>query len=228
MTADQLPEVTERFARAVGSEGDEIVVEMDARAEREGFPTVGPAVGGWLRLLARAVDAERAFEFGSGFGYSAYWLALAIPPNGQLVLTEVEADRLDQAREYLQRGGYADRAVFEHGDAIDVVENYDGPFDVVVIDNEKHRYVEAFEAIRERVAVGGVVCADNAMTSENVDFGTLVAMLDGGATAGDLPGNVHPNTRGIAEYLRRVGDDDAFETTLLPVGEGMAVSIKTA
>jgi predicted O-methyltransferase YrrM len=227
MTDNPLPDVTERFARTVGIEGDEIVTEMDARAERTGFPTVGPAVGGWLRLLARAVDAERAFEFGSGFGYSAYWLAPAIPSDGQLVLTEIEENRLDRAREYFRRGGYDDRAVFEHGDAVEVVADYDGPFDVVLIDNEKRRYPEAFEAIRETVAVGGVVCADNAMTSENVDFETLVAMLGGDATVDELSEDVHPNTRGVAEYLRRVGADDAFETTLLPLGEGLAVSVRT-
>jgi len=127
---------------------------MDARADREGSLTVGPAVGGWLRLLARSIDAERVFEFGSGYGYSAYWTAPALPEDGEIVLTEIDADELDDARENLERGGFADRARFEHGDAIETVERYDGPFDLVLIDNEKHRYAEAFEAVREKVPVG--------------------------------------------------------------------------
>jgi predicted O-methyltransferase YrrM len=209
-----------RFARAVGADGDEVLAEMDARADREGFPTVGPAVGGWLRLLARAVDAERVFEFGSGFGYSAYWFAAALPEDGELVLTEIDADELDQAREYLSRGGYADRARFEHGDAIDVVADYDGPFDVVLIDNEKHRYVEAFEAVREKVAPGGLVLADNAVTASHIDFEALLADAEGEAP------EMNEATAGIAAYLDRVRGDPAFETTLLPLGEGVAVSIK--
>ncbi len=63
----------------------------------------------------------------------------------QIVLTEIDADELEEAREFLDRGGFTDRAAFEHGDAIETVENYDGPFDVVLVDNEKHRYAEAFE-----------------------------------------------------------------------------------
>ncbi|PSP59479.1 methyltransferase [Halobacteriales archaeon QH_7_66_36] len=197
---------------------DAVIDEMDARADREGFPTVGPVVGAWLRLLARTVDAERGFEFGSGFGYSAYWLADAFPADGELVLTEVDADELDDAREYLARGGYADRCRFEHGDALDTVGRYDGPFDVVLIDNEKARYPAAFDAVRGKVASGGLVFVDNAVTAGSLDFEAILALVEGRETA------ANDATRGVAELLGRLRDDDAFETTLLPLGEGVAVA----
>jgi len=148
MTDELVTETVNAIAEAVRPERDTVLREMDARSDREGFPTVGPQVGGWLSLLARTVTAERIFEFGSGFGYSAYWFARALDADGEIVLTEIDADELDDAREYFERGGVADRAHFEHGDAIDIVDQYDGPFDVVLIDNEKERYTEAFEAVR--------------------------------------------------------------------------------
>jgi len=221
-TEEFLPPVTASFAATVGPDADEVVREMDARADREGFPTVGPAVGGWLRLLARAVDAERVFEFGSGFGYSAYWVAPALPTDGELVLTEVDADELADAREYLARGGYADRAVFEAGDALATVERYEGPFDLVLLDHEKERYAEAFEAVREKVPIGGIVCADNAMTAGPIEFDALRELV-----AGESDIDTTDATHGIAEYLETVRTDPAFETTLLPLGEGLAVSIRT-
>src|SRR6056297_372430 len=116
MDETPLPAVTEQFARTLAPASDAVIEEMDAKADREGFPTVGPAVGGWLRLVARMVDADRVFEFGSGFGYSAYWMAPAVSDDGQIVLTEFDEDELDQARTYFERGGYADRAAFESGD----------------------------------------------------------------------------------------------------------------
>jgi predicted O-methyltransferase YrrM len=222
-TEEFLPSVTGSFAEAVGPAPDAVIEEMDERADREGFPTVGPAVGGWLRLLARAVDAERVFEFGSGFGYSAYWMAPALPPDGELVLTEVDEGELADARDYLDRGGYADRARFEHGDALETVDRYDGPFDLVLLDNEKQRYAEAFEAVRDMVPVGGVVCADNAMTAGIIEFDALRQLVPDD----DLEVVTTDATRGIAEYLRTVRADPAFETTLLPLGEGLAVSIRT-
>ncbi|WP_336339615.1 O-methyltransferase [Haloarcula brevis] len=220
MDETPLPAITEQFARTIAPESDPVIEEMDAKADLEGFPTVGPAVGGWLRLVARMVDADRVFEFGSGFGYSAYWMAPAVGDDGQLVLTEVDADELDEAREFLDRGGFADRATFEHGDAIETVDRYDGPFDVVLIDNEKHRYVEAFEAVRSKVPVGGAVVADNMIAAGPLEFEDVRALLAGD----DVDAN--ETSRGIAAYLDRVGGDPAFETGLLPLGEGVAVSVR--
>ncbi|WP_254537809.1 O-methyltransferase [Halomarina litorea] len=219
---DVVPERIERFARLVGPRSDGIVAEMDAYAEETGFPTVGPAVGGWLRLLARMVDARRIFEFGSGFGYSAYWFAGALPEDGEVVLTEFDAENCERAADYLSRGGFSDRTVIEQGDALDVVESYDGPFDVVLVDNEKERYAEAFEAVREKVAPGGVVVADNAMTAGPMDFDALVELVAGE----DI--ETTDATRGVAEYLAAVHNADEFETGLLPVGEGVAVSHRLA
>lgn len=220
-----IPDDIERYAAAIGPRPDEVLIEMDRRAARTGFPTVGPAVGGWLQQLAGLVEAERIFEFGSGFGYSAYWFARSIPEDGEVVLTEVDADELESAREYLERGGYADRATFELGDAIETVEAYDGPFDVVLIDNEKDRYVEAFESIRSKVPVGGLVVADNAMAGP-FEFETICRLVleePNGEGIDDFDRDTDA-ARGIAAYLERVGSLEAFETSLLPLGEGLVVS----
>jgi predicted O-methyltransferase YrrM len=208
------------IASTVRPDRDEVLREMDDHADSEGFPTVGPEVGGWLTLLARAVDAERVFEFGSGFGYSAYWFARALPADGEVVLTDIDRDELDAAKEYFERGGLADRARFEYGDAIDIVEGYDGPFDVVLLDNEKHRYVEAFETIRGKLRPGSLVLADNAVTAGVIDAEALAAVLAGETR------ETSDATAGIAEYLTHIRDTDGFETTLLPLGEGVAVSIR--
>jgi len=219
--SNPIPEAVEAFAGLVGPERDAVVREMDEYAEQTGFPTVGPAVGGWFRLLAATVDAERVFEFGSGFGYSAYWFAEAVGPDGTVVLCEYDADNCERAREYLERGGYLERCTIEQGDAIETVREHDGPFDVVLVDNEKHRYREAFEAVRERVPVGGLVLADNAMTAGSIEFDALGTLLAGGEA------DTTESTRGIAEYIETVRADEAFETALLPLGEGVAVSRRT-
>ncbi|EFW91520.1 O-methyltransferase family 3 [Haladaptatus paucihalophilus DX253] len=213
-----LPDETKRFLRAAIADPDETLQEMEERGED--FPTVGRDVGQFLRVLAYAVDAERIFEFGSGFGYSAYWFAEALPEDGEIVLTEFDDDELREARDYLERGGFADRAVFENGDANEIVERHDGPFDVVLIDHNKDGYPEAWDAIREKVAPGGVVIADNAMVSGIQDFDAILAAMEGEDPEMDA------ETRGIAEYLLAVRDDPDFETSVVPLGEGIAVSYR--
>jgi len=218
--SNPIPESIETYATLVGPDADAVLAEMDEYAERESFPTIGPAVGGWFQLLVRLVGAERVFEFGSGYGYSAYWFARGLPANGEIVLTEVDADELDLARKYLDRGGFDVTAHFELGDAIETIDEYDGPFDAVLIDNEKERYREAFEGVREKIPPGGVVLADNAVAGGSIDAAAVRRLLSGADVEADAM------SEGIVDYLETVRADPDFETTLLPVGEGVAVSYR--
>ncbi|MES3516053.1 MAG: O-methyltransferase [Natronomonas sp.] len=213
-----VPPEIQTFAATVGVEPDEIQREMQRRGEETEFPTIGPELGGWLYVLARLTNARRVFEFGSGFGYSAYWFCRAVPADGEVVLTEVDAAELEAAREYLDRGGFGDIAAFELGDAIDTIDAYDGPFDVVLIDNEKRRYREAFEAVRPKIAAGGVVIADNAIVGPH-DFEAVHDLV-----VGEASGDERTTASGIAEYVRAVRADPDFESAVLPLGEGAIVS----
>ncbi|WP_436902094.1 O-methyltransferase [Halovenus halobia] len=220
MTADVVPSEVEQLAGLLGPEPDEVIETMDHHADEQGFPTVGPEVGAWLSVLARTADADRIFEFGSGFGYSAYWFARGMAEDSHVVLTEIDEDELEQAREYFERAGIADRASFEHGDAIKIVERYDGPFDIVLVDNEKQRYREALQAVESKLRPGSLVLADNAITAGVIDRDDVIALL-----AGESVETATEASRGIAEYLDYVRDHDRLDTALLPAGEGVAVSV---
>jgi predicted O-methyltransferase YrrM len=217
-----LAEDTAEFVRAMAPNLDDVGQELADHNVAEGFPVVGPEVGGTLRLLARLAGAERAFEFGSGMGYSAYWIAPIIPEDGDIVLTDFEAENLEVAREFFDRGGYADRASFEVGDALDTYEEYDGPFEFVLIDNLEAEYLETFELVRNDVPPGGVICADNVMTGPAVQEDLALAALSGDPDWGTMD----EYTEGVVEYLLHVRDVEEFETTLFPIGEGLVVSVK--
>ena len=217
-----LSEDAAAFVRAMAPALDDVGRELADHNVEAGLPVVGPEVGGTLRLLARLADTERAFEFGSGMGYSAYWIAPVVPADGDLVLTDFEADNLDVAREFFERGGYADRASFEVGDALDTYREYDGPFEFVLIDNLEEEYLETFELVRDDVPPGGVICADNVMTGPAVQEDLALAALEGDPDWDAMD----EHTEGVVEYLLHVRSEEAFETALLPVGEGLAVSVR--
>src|SRR5262245_13406128 len=99
---------------------------MEPLADRRRFPIVGPLVGRLLEVLARAIGAREIFECGSGFGYSAYWFARALPPGGRVVLTEGSSENCASARGFLGRAGLMDKAVIEKGDALDILPRYPG------------------------------------------------------------------------------------------------------
>jgi caffeoyl-CoA O-methyltransferase len=196
---------------------DPVLTDLAERARDSGFPIVGPDAGRVCRLLTRCLSAERAFEFGSGFGYSAAWIAPALAAGGELVCTEYDADEVADARETLDRVEHDVETRFVHGDALDAFAETTGTFDVVLLDHEKDRYAEAFELVRDRLSTPGVVIADN----------VLDGPVEPSAVRGALEGaSDDVQARGIARYLERVRTDDAFETVLLPVDEGLAVSLR--
>lgn len=137
-----------------------------------------------------------------------------------MILTEHDADELQQGREFLADGGLAEQCVFEHGDAMEIVDRYGGPFDAVLIDHQKSRYADAFAAVRSKVPDGGVIVADN-VTSGPADFEAVLAHLEDGTP---LPED--GQTVGVADYLQSVRAADDFETLVLPVGSGLCVSTK--
>jgi caffeoyl-CoA O-methyltransferase len=215
-----LSEKVQRYLRATGPSPDDVQTEMTAYAAEHGFPIIGPDAGGVLRSLACATQAKRVFEFGSGFGYSASWFLRGLPEDGEVVLTEFDADELELAEEFLTRAGLADRAVFEHGDAMEVVAAYDGPFDIVLFDHQKDRYADAFAAVRDRLPVGAVVVADNVMQGP-FSLDDLLAYVES-----DTARPADSNTRGIIDYLETVRTDADFHTVVLPVGNGLALTTR--
>jgi predicted O-methyltransferase YrrM len=216
-----LPEHVARFVRSAGPDHTEVQARMAAFADEHDFPNIGPESGAVLRLLARLTDADTVFEFGSGFGYSASWFLRG--GADRVILTEFDAAELDQGRTFMAEAGLADRCVFEEGDAMATIERHDGPFDVVLVDHQKERYADAFHSVRDKLSPGGVIAADNVMRGP-IDFDALLAHAEGDA---DALAGTNDQTRGIADYLGAVRDDPAFETAVLPVGSGLAVSTKT-
>ncbi|MFC7059087.1 O-methyltransferase [Halovenus salina] len=193
---------------------------MAAVADEEGFPIIGPDAGGLLRTLAATTRAERIFEFGSGFGYSAYWSLQGMVDGGEIVLTEFDEDELSMAEDFFERAGLTERAHFEYGDAMETVEEYDGPFDVVLVDHQKERYSDAFEAIRADLPVGAVVVADNMMRGP-MELYDLLAYFESGDPLPD-----DSATRGVADYIETVRAAEGFQTTLVPVGSGLALTTR--
>ncbi len=218
---DVLSEAGRRFLTATAPDHTPVQTEMADLADEWSFPIIGPDAGAVLRLLARLTDAEQVFEFGSGFGYSATWFLRGGADS--VVCTEFDAEEAARGREFAAAHGYEDAVTFEVGDAMETIDRYDGPFDVVLIDHQKSRYRDAYRTILPKLRAGGVVVADN-VTRGPADVERLVDHVAEGEPLPDADEDAE--TRGIGTYLDAVREDDAVETAILPVGSGIAVSVK--
>jgi predicted O-methyltransferase YrrM len=203
------PEV-QRYLHELANPRDPILREMELLAAERDFPIVGPQVGRLLYVLTACSGAKRVLELGSGFGYSAYWFARAVGPGGHVVLTEGSADRAREAEEFLNRGGFGGRYRIEVGDAFATADRLGGTFDILFNDADKERYPDVFDLACSLLEPGGLLISDNMLW-----YGTV---LDD--TVKDA------STAGIRELTRRLYASEEFATTLLPVRDGVTVSVR--
>jgi predicted O-methyltransferase YrrM len=206
---DLVHPAVDRYLHELAHVDDPVLQEMQSLAERRDFPIVGPQVGRLLSVLARAISARRVLELGSGFGYSAYWFARAVGPEGQVVLTESSADNAAQAAAFLARGGLRDRTRIEVGDALEIAGRVGSGYDIVFNDIDKRDYSEVPARAAAVLRPGGLLISDNMLWSGTV--------FDPGATDDAV--------RGVREMTRRLYGSEGFETVLVPLRDGVTVSV---
>jgi len=102
----------ERYPEGLETTRDAVLVDMERLAAESDVPIVGPLVGRTISLLAQSIEAKRILELGSGYGYSAYWFARALPADGELILTEKAPENDARAQEYFRHGGLRCRLQF--------------------------------------------------------------------------------------------------------------------
>jgi predicted O-methyltransferase YrrM len=132
-------------------------------SEAGGLPgiQVTAAQGKQLHLLARAVGARRILEVGTLGGYSAIWLARALPAGGRLITLEVDPHHAEVARANLANAGLADRTEVRVGPALEALPNVEGPFDFVFIDADKANNANYFTHAVRLSHPGTVIIVDN-------------------------------------------------------------------
>jgi len=197
-----------RYLSAVAPASEGVLAEMEAYGAERGFPLIGPLVGRMLGLLARSVKAERVFECGSGYGYSAWWFARAVGPKGEVFLTDTSEENLEKARDFLSRDGLEGRCRFLHGDAVERLRESYGTYDVILVDIDKEGYPDSLDVTVPKLRPGGLLITDNVLWSGRV--------ADEEET--------DAATEAIREYTRRLYADEGLETVILPLRDGVAVS----
>ncbi|MBD3162288.1 MAG: methyltransferase domain-containing protein [Candidatus Eisenbacteria bacterium] len=202
----------EEYLAGLFAERNPILREMEQIAAEREFPIVGPLVGGLLQVLSRTANARRILELGSGFGYSAFWFAGAISDPGEIVLTDVSAENLEEAERFLARGRFPHRFERYRGDALDRLRREGDPWDVIFCDIDKHAYPDAIEPAVERLRPGGLLIFDNMLWSGRV-FES--------AGPGDRA------TEGVRAAGRKLAAHPALWTTLIPLRDGVSVSVRT-
>jgi len=189
------------------------VVAREGRSE--GLPIVFPDTGALLHALTRLTGARRVLEIGTAIGYSALWIATALPPDGLLISLERDASRATRARDHARAAGLDARVNVMIGDATRFLHKIAGPFDLIFQDGDKPGYLTMLDALHGLLRPGGVLVADNVLWSGAVVPG-MTPLEDRSAA----------DTEAIAAYNAHLKHDARFFTTWLPIGDGISISTK--
>jgi len=208
----------EDYLRDLDPAEDAALQRVAAVSERlGGLPIVYPETGALLRLLARAVGARHVLEIGTAIGYSALWIAPVLPSDGLLISMEIDADLAALARRHFEEAGVAARTSVIVGDASRFLHKVSGPFDLIFQDGDKRLYGPMLNRLVEMLRPGGVLVTDNVLWSGEV-----------------VPGLVDPpileaeTTDAIRAYNEQLRDERRLMTVFLPIGDGVAISVKVA
>lgn len=197
------------YLLAVTPKRDATLMAMEAHARRHGFPIIGPLVGRFLYQMATVIDARQIIELGSGYGYSAYWFSQAMGKRGKIIMTDGDPKNELMANKYFARGKVKSRIEYRVGDALEIIREYRGLFDIILNDVDKHAYPDTIDLVAPRLRKGGLFITDNTIWSGRV-----------------YDGSRDRNTRGVIEFNRRMYADRRFFTTILPLRDGLTIGIR--
>jgi len=199
----------EDYLSALSPDRNAILAEMEKIAEKEDFPIVGPLIGQFLKQMATVLQAKRIFEMGSGFGYSAMWFLDGMPSNGEIYLTEDSIANIKRAEKFFKKADKSDQVHIVKGNALEVIDQVPGEFDIIFIDIKKSDYPKSYQKSIQRLRKGGLLIADNVLWS-----GTVVS-----------PGN-DQDELGIKVFNRLTHTSPQLTPTIVPIRDGLSISVK--
>lgn len=194
--------------------------EIRETTEAKGLPaiSVGPDEGRLLHLLVSACGARKIVEVGTLAGYSACWMADALPKGGMIHTIEYEPKHAKVAKENIELAGLTAKVTVHTGPGMNVLPTLEayGPFDLVFIDADKTGYGDYARWAAKNVRSGGFVICDN-------------AYLFGNLHRDDLPAGHEdaPKVAPMRAALSLLADETLFSScAMIPTGEGMAVAVR--
>lgn len=177
---------------------------------------LSPEEGQFISLLVKMIGARKCLEVGVFTGYSSTCIALAMPPEGRLIACDVSVEWTSIARQYWERAGVANKIDLRIGPGIDILDalladGQAGTFDFAFIDADKSNYLHYYERALKLVRSGGLIGIDN----------TLWYGKPADPAVNDA------DTEAIREVNRRVHSDARVTMSLVPIGDGLTLALKS-
>lgn len=164
-----------------------------------------------LSFLSKLIRPKKILELGTFTGYSALCLAEGLDKDGELHTIDKNEELVSFQKRYFNRSIHGSKIHQHTGCALEIIKKLNYKFDLIFIDADKSNYVNYFNLLADKIKRGGVLISDNVLWS-----GKVIEPLE----------NSDLSTKVLLEYNRLLKEDPRFETILLPIRDGLTLSIK--
>lgn len=191
-----------------------VLKELEEYAEKNHIPIVHPEVAALLRVLCSIKKPEKILEIGTAIGYSAIVFANLLKPGGRVDTIERYDVMMNMARENVDKSGLAHVINLIYGDASEVLKSLDMEYDVIFLDGAKGQYLDFLPECMRILKKGGIIISDNVLYKGMI------------ANDGIIVRRKKTIVKRLRAYLDIISNHEELETSILSVGDGVAVSCK--
>lgn len=189
--------------------------ELEAYAIQTQVPIIRKEMQSFMRTMLLMNKPKRILEVGTAIGFSALLMSEFMPQDGHITTIENYEKRIPIARANFQKYGKEDRIKLLEGDAAEVLKTLEGPYDFIFMDAAKGQYIHYLPEIMRILVPGGVLISDNVMQDGDI-IESKYAITRRDRT-------IH---RRMREYLYTLTHHDELQTSILTLGDGVAVSVR--
>lgn len=192
-----------------------LIEQIEQEALNTYVPIIRKETQSFLKVLLMMKKPVRVLEVGTAIGFSALLMCEYLPENGHITTIEKYEKRIPIARENFKRAGKEDRITLIEGDALEVMRSLEGTFDFIFMDAAKGQYIHYMpEAIR-LLSKDGVLMSDNVLQDGDI--------IESRFAVERRNRTIHSRMR---EYLYELKHNDQLQTSIIPLGDGVALSVK--
>ena len=206
------PYITE-YVRNLIPERCGILKELEAFAAENHVPIVSPEVGQLLTTMLHIHRPVRILEVGTAIGYSALRMSFAAP-DAKITTLELRDEWADLAEKNFRKAGVESRIKVVRGNAVETMKTLDGPFDFIFLDAAKGQYLEFFNESMRLLSDEGLLFSDNVLYKGMVASRALLIRRK------------ITIVKRLQKYLRILSEDQRLVTSVLSVGDGVALSVR--
>lgn len=203
------------YINSLGSGHGQLCDRIAREARAASVPIIRPETASVLQTMIAALRPMRILEVGTAVGYSALLMAQVMPEGARITTIEKYKPRADEAREHFETAGLAGRITLIEGDAGEVLKTISETFDLIFMDAAKGQYIQWLPRILRVLAPGGVLFSDNVLQDGDI--------IESRFAVERRNRTIHARMR---EYLFALTHSEELKTCVIPVGDGVAVSVR--